>query len=183
MKSIAVFFPGIGYHCDKPLLYYSRKLAVSGGYSECVNISYSYDGGDIRGNEVRMNEAFACLLLQAERQLESVNWTEYDRILFISKSIGTVVATRYAARHIVNAGQVLYTPLKEAFECATENAIVFIGDADAWSDCSLIVRTSRDKGIPVYVYEGCNHSLECSDAMRNIEIVKNVMELTNDYIK
>ena len=23
----AVFFPGIGYHCDKPLLYYSRKLA------------------------------------------------------------------------------------------------------------------------------------------------------------
>ena len=23
---IAVFFPGIGYHCDKPLLYYARKL-------------------------------------------------------------------------------------------------------------------------------------------------------------
>lgn len=23
---LAIFFPGIGYHTDKPLLYYSRKL-------------------------------------------------------------------------------------------------------------------------------------------------------------
>ncbi len=23
---LAVFFPGIGYHCDKPLLYYAKKL-------------------------------------------------------------------------------------------------------------------------------------------------------------
>ncbi len=26
-KRLAVLFPGIGYHCDKPLLYYSAKLA------------------------------------------------------------------------------------------------------------------------------------------------------------
>ena len=26
-KRLAVIFPGIGYHCDKPILYYSRKLA------------------------------------------------------------------------------------------------------------------------------------------------------------
>lgn len=26
-KKIAVLFPGIGYHTDKPLLYYSKKLA------------------------------------------------------------------------------------------------------------------------------------------------------------
>lgn len=25
---LAVFFPGIGYHCDKPLLYYSRKTGA-----------------------------------------------------------------------------------------------------------------------------------------------------------
>lgn len=28
---LAVFFPGIGYHCDKPLLYYSRKLVQNMG--------------------------------------------------------------------------------------------------------------------------------------------------------
>lgn len=28
---LVVCFPGIGYHCDKPLLYYSRKLAACAG--------------------------------------------------------------------------------------------------------------------------------------------------------
>ena len=50
----AVFFPGIGYHCDKPLLYYSRKLAQECGYEETIALSYTYDGGNIRGNEEKM---------------------------------------------------------------------------------------------------------------------------------
>ena len=29
---LAVLFPGIGYHCDKPLLYYSARLARTAGY-------------------------------------------------------------------------------------------------------------------------------------------------------
>ena len=32
MKGLAVFFPGVGYHVDKPLLYYSRKIAAQLGY-------------------------------------------------------------------------------------------------------------------------------------------------------
>ena len=31
-KKIAVFFPGLGYHNDKPLLYYSRKIAISNDF-------------------------------------------------------------------------------------------------------------------------------------------------------
>ena len=30
-RRLAVVFPGIGYHADKPLLYYSRKLAAQQG--------------------------------------------------------------------------------------------------------------------------------------------------------
>ena len=32
MKKIAVFFPGIGYTADKPLLYFSRRIAAAHGY-------------------------------------------------------------------------------------------------------------------------------------------------------
>ena len=28
MKKLVVLFPGIGYHCDKPLLYYGLKLIM-----------------------------------------------------------------------------------------------------------------------------------------------------------
>ena len=38
-KKIAVLFPGIGYHTDKPLLYYSRKLAMERGY-EIIEVKY-----------------------------------------------------------------------------------------------------------------------------------------------
>ena len=48
---LAVFFPGIGYHCDKPLLYYSRKLVQEYGYEKIVTLNYTYDGKNLRGNE------------------------------------------------------------------------------------------------------------------------------------
>ena len=38
-KKIAVYFPGLGYHHDKPLLIYSRKLLESLGY-ERIKIEY-----------------------------------------------------------------------------------------------------------------------------------------------
>ena len=31
-KKICVVFPGIGYHTDKPLLYYSKKYMMAHGY-------------------------------------------------------------------------------------------------------------------------------------------------------
>lgn len=45
MKKLAVFFPGIGYHCDKPLLYYSRKMAEQNGYDERITLTYTFEGG------------------------------------------------------------------------------------------------------------------------------------------
>ena len=39
MKKAAVLFPGIGYHTDKPLLYYSKKIAAELGY-EIIEVPY-----------------------------------------------------------------------------------------------------------------------------------------------
>ena len=43
-EKLAIIFPGIGYHSDKPLLYYSRKLAKERGYEEIISLKYSYTG-------------------------------------------------------------------------------------------------------------------------------------------
>ena len=32
MKKLAVFFPGIGYTADKPLMYFSRRIAAAHGF-------------------------------------------------------------------------------------------------------------------------------------------------------
>ena len=60
-KRLAVIFPGIGYHCDKPILYYSRKLAKEQEYKEIISLEYSYTEKNIRGNEKRMKEVFDVL--------------------------------------------------------------------------------------------------------------------------
>ena len=54
---IAVFFPGIGYHCDKPLLYYARKLVQEYGYEKIVMQEYSYNGKNIRGDKKKMQRS------------------------------------------------------------------------------------------------------------------------------
>ena len=80
-RKLAVYFPGIGYHCDKPLLYYSRRLAAEAGYEE-LQLSYTFSGGNIRGNKEKMREAFFALYEQAKEQLGAVDWSACDEILF-----------------------------------------------------------------------------------------------------
>lgn len=53
---LAVLFPGIGYHCDKPILYFARELAKQVGYDEVINLSYICKADNIRGNDKKMRE-------------------------------------------------------------------------------------------------------------------------------
>lgn len=44
MSKTAVYFPGIGYHCDKPLLYYSRDVAYEPGLAITRTIILEHAG-------------------------------------------------------------------------------------------------------------------------------------------
>lgn len=182
MSKIAVYFPGIGYHCDKPLLYYSRSIADKLGYENRRNISYTYKAENIRGNAEKMKEAYETLFSQAEEKLADISWAEYADVLFVSKSIGTIIAASYAEKHgLKNAKHILYTPLAQTFLSAPDNAIAFIGNADPWSRTDEIQQLAASNHVPLIVYNGCNHSLECDDALKNIETLKDVMQKTLDF--
>lgn len=184
MSKIAVYFPGIGYHCDKPLLYYSRDIACGLGYKDHRNVRYTYTAGNIRGNEKKMQEAYEALFSQAEAELADIVWSNYDDVLFVSKSIGTIIATSYAEKYgLKSARHVLYTPLSQTYLFAPDHAIGFIGTADPWSDTDAIIRLSNANHIPMVVYEGCDHSLECDDTLKNIENLKDIMHKTMDFCR
>ena len=182
MKKLAIFFPGIGYHCDKPLLYYARKLTQECGYEESISLSYSYDGRNIRGDEQKMQQAFEALYAQAEQQLSKVDFGKYSEILFVSKSVGTIIASNYAWKYKIPCQQVLYTPLKQTYAFPHENAIAFIGTKDPWSNTEEVVRLSEQQKVSIYVYEEANHSIETPDTMKNLELLADVMEKTKRYI-
>lgn len=179
---IAILFPGIGYHCDKPLLYYSRKIAEELGYDKIITLSYSYGGENIRGNIEKMQEAFEALYIQAEEALKEVDFGEYDEILFVSKSVGTIIASAYAHNHKINCAQVLYTPLEYTFDYPHGKACAFIGTSDPWSNVDKVIEKAKQSAIPIHVYDNLNHSLEGDDVIKNIEILNDVMAVTRTFL-
>lgn len=172
---LAVFFPGIGYHCDKPLLYYSEKIAKQYQY-ETIKISYD-------GLSKDMEEAFADAFSQTEACLAEVVWPQYDDILFVSKSIGTAVASAYAARYQIGCRHIYYTPLERTFAFAPGEGIVFHGTQDPWVQTKIIESKCRENNLPLQIIEEANHSLEIpGDTRQNLRILTAVMEETESYI-
>ena len=183
MKRIAVFFPGIDYHCDKPLLYYSRALAREAGYQEIVSVNYAYYAENLRGNTEKMREAGLALYAQAEETLREIRWDQWDDILFVSKSVGTAIAAAYAKRHQLVCRNVFYTPVALTFGEHPRGGIAFTGTSDPWVETDIVVEGCRKAGIPLTVIDGGNHSLETDDAPRDLDILKRVMAQTGEFIK
>lgn len=182
MKKLAVIFPGIGYTCDRPLLHFSRKLAEEEGY-ETLCLKFKNFPKNSRGSKNRMIKCARRAIEQTEKQLSDVDFSAYEEVVFIAKSIGTIAAGCYSKAHLPAARLILYTPLEETFEKLPPNAIAFIGDKDLWSDVSRVKHLAESMEIPLYSYEDCNHSLETEDVLKNIDILKAVMEKTKEFLE
>ena len=181
MKKIACLFPGIGYTCDKPLLYYSWKLLKGMGW-EIVPVQYSGLPSGVKGNPEKMRQASHMALKQADKQLRDIDWAEYSEVLFIGKSVGTMLCAAYAKQNHLKCRQILFTPLEDTFQFVDQNAIAFHGTADPWADTKTIVAACRDLNIPLYLTENANHSLETGDVDADIAEIRNVMRIVSSFI-
>lgn len=181
-KKIAVFFPGIGYTCEKPLLYYSKKIALSLGY-EVKDVPYTGFETGIKEDREKMVEAFKHALSFAEEELCDINWGEYNDILFVSKSIGTTVAAVYAKKYHLNTKNIYFTPINETIEFGIERGIVFHGSGDPWADTEIIREGCSKEGIIFHVIKDANHSMETEDVFDNMETLSGIMWQVQEYIK
>ena len=182
-KKIAVFFPGIGYTLDKPLLYYSRKLIASAGYDIRL-LPYTGFPEKILGDRGKMKESYRIALEQTKDMLSDVNFRAYDDILFVGKSIGTAVATEYAAQIQKQVRFVLYTPLEETFLFPIGDGIVFTGLDDPWvgKENSKIGAMCSENDIPCTLIPAGNHSLETGNVQVDIENLQMIMNKTKEFL-
>ena len=185
MSKLAVIFPGIGYTVDKPLLYYSRRIAASHGY-EVRPLPYGGFPRNVRGNREKMSECYRIALAQAGEMLADVDLSAYDDVLFIGKSIGTTVSVDLADKS-PNGDRirfVLYTPLKGTFAFPFKAAVAFTGTDDLWVGGreSRIAELCREKHIPCFVIPEANHSLETGNPLTDIENLRYVMEETKRFM-
>ena len=196
MSNLVVLFPGIGYTCDRPLLYYARKVAEEAGYDKVISIPYSrVNKKGLRKDPEKMMNVFRTLYRDSTKRLEDVDWCDYDKILFISKSIGTVISCaiendivkewnnnpdkEYALPPIK---QILFTPLEETFVYYPQNAMGFIGTDDPWCSYEEVIRLANKQFIALNRYPGANHSLETGDIPTDINNLNEVMSKCKYFI-
>lgn len=179
---LAVLFPGIGYTNVKPLLYYAGELAAGLGYT-VLPVNYGDFPRNVKGDAEKMKQSFVSACAQAEDALQDVEWSGYDDILFIGKSIGTIVAARYALTHNVKARLVLLTPLVDTFQFTQGSAIAFHGTADPWTVTDEIMKACEVRGIPLHLTEEANHSLETGDVHRDLATLVETMDIIEQYMR
>ena len=86
MKKLAIIFPGVGYTCTKPLLYYTASMAAERGY-EIIRLDYGQDIHTFHGRTPAELEPIIKLAIKRTLpQLENVPFSEYDDIIFIPKA-------------------------------------------------------------------------------------------------
>ena len=179
---LAVLFPGMGYHMDKPLLYYAKDLAAVCGY-EIMAADYGELPRGVKGSPEKMKDAFEKALKNSLESLAEVKGENYKELLFISKSIGTAVSSAVADKLQLKTKNIYFTPVGETFLFPLQKGIAFHGTADTWVDTKTVQTGCETYGISLYITEGVNHSMENDDTIANIRVLEQIMKQVKQYIE
>ena len=166
-KGIVVVFPG-SRGTEIPLLYYGSKHFEDIGY-EKLFIDYS----------MISQPSFETVFENAYNILKNMNWAEYEEVVFIGKSLGTVVACKIKERLQVPAKLILFTPLEETLLFIHKDndvLLVAIGDEDPWLSSTVLLEHCKINEVTCHVEHGVGHRMEVkNDLQRNLEIVLKVL--------
>ncbi|OQB22811.1 MAG: Alpha/beta hydrolase family protein [Firmicutes bacterium ADurb.Bin182] len=162
MRNLAVIFPGKNYNADKPLLYYARNMLEENGF-ETVNIDY----GELPDEKMA---AFHTAMERIREQLNGISLEDHGNIVFVSKSMGTVLAGAAAKELKLPVKHIYFTPVDSSLPFMTGEGIAFSGTRDPHIDIESLKAECKRKNISLYVFEGADHSLEVGRAQDDIEI-------------
>lgn len=175
MSDLIVIFPGIRYGADCPLLYYATLEYKRRGYT-VVNVDYKVTSSP------SLEEYLSEAIIGAKESLKSVDFSEYEDIIFASKSVGTAVALKVQdelklprIRHILLTPISLTLPLMQkerVYKCIVSSR------ADSYIDGAELEKIAREKDLPLTMFDCLGHRLESDgDAIENLKILENIVKL------
>jgi hypothetical protein len=166
-KHLVVVFPGLGYTCSMPLLYYPTRLFVE-------------HGADVLWVETQYNQAPEFDALGPQEQL---NWIavdasaavhtalaqrEYASLTLVGKSLGSLALAALALNEpAVNGASFIWlTPLtrnpsiQKAAAQARPRSLFILGDADSLYTPEGLAQLQKTTQGQVLLVPGADHSLE-----------------------
>lgn len=170
MKKLVIMFPGVGYTMDFPLLYYASFLFEAKGYEQ-IHMKYN---SIFFEPELTREEKSLRVRDYVWEKVKEIDFSVYDKVVFLSKSVGTIEAGFLAEKLEIEPEQIYLTPVPDALPYIKEKDTVVIGTVDeVYPECKAYC---DERGIkPLYI-EGANHSLEVEGKpFESLEILKDVM--------
>ena len=175
-KKIVILFPGANYSTECPLLYYAGFKFEVRGYEK---LSISYD------NLHKQDKPFEELIIEVGNvvlsQLLNFDLTKYDDIVFVSKSVGTIIDGWTDEKMSNKVRHIYLTPLKETLPyIKRKNNIIAViaGKEDRYLDAEILKNHCTEDNINLTQIDGAGHSLEVwGDMDRNLQILKEVVKI------
>lgn len=162
-NKLAVIFPGRRYSTDRSLLYFPERMLQSRGF-ETVRLHYDIDRDvqEVEPLEVNIRNAAS----YAVNHTDKILWENYDEIVFLSKSIGTLVASNlksFIGARAKSIHQIMLTPLEQTIPFIDKNDLIVIGDNDRFLPDA---KTKLAHFPNVYIFPHFTHSLEAQGNYR-----------------
>ncbi len=177
-RGLCVLFPGKGYTVDKPLLYYSIRLAMAKGYNLLI-LSY----GEFSLND-STRHSMKYLIKGVVDQVREEEAHQGD-LVFIAKSVGALFASDTAiAMAKDQAPRCVYlTPIDQMVgNMAQTDFIAFTGSEDHLLDHERALMDLGEAQSRMKVYPGADHSLNAPVIHESIRILAEVLDDIGRFI-
>jgi len=186
---LGVVFPGLGYNCDMPLLYYPTKLLVERG-ADVLQLRPDYNVPEFLSlsGEERARRAFADATAALQATLAE---HRYQHVTLVGKSIGTMALAHLVATEAQLAGAVTVwlTPLlriPQVAEAASKfrgPALYVAGTADPNFDADAMTRVQEAAGAEALIVQGADHSMEIrGDLLRSVAILQQIVQAIAGFL-
>jgi phosphoglycolate phosphatase len=105
--------------------------------------------------------------------------SEYEKVIFIAKSVGTVISCKIKEELNLKADLILFTPLEQTLPyIGKDNNIILVavGDQDKFLQSEKLVDRCEAEKVNYYIEKGVGHRMEVTnDLSRCLEVVGNVL--------
>jgi hypothetical protein len=178
-SSLVVVFPGQNFPYELPLLYYAGKAAIQSNH-DLLLLEYGYQAA-------RTGFTYELLSVLVEECIQSINKVidRYQSIIFISKSLGTVVAGQVAQFYGYDRiKHIFLTPIKPSIpNLLRSNGIVIYGTGDNQFGIEEVNKLRGFEELKIIAIENANHALEVQDIEDSIEIIKTITGIYLNFLK
>lgn len=180
-KGIIIVFPGAGYSCMGPCLYYPSGALYEKGY-ELLNIEYDFRKERLKDNSRDTYRDFLKFLLSEIFKLN----LPHNKVA-LCKSIGTRIFTSEISKEFSKA--ILLTPcltddfVFEEMKLLEDKCLFVIGDRDPFYIEDRVTELQQN-GLPALIIKDADHGLDIDyDLNRSLDEMKRIISTVEDFVE